>query len=66
MTSIETYLRYQDVFGAASTAEQFETTLRSLDLDLVLRLFGPINTVLFPPGIAGLPSRPDWNHPRMF
>jgi hypothetical protein len=45
MTSIETYLRYQDIFGTASTLEQFEETLRSLDLGLVLRLFGPINTV---------------------
>ncbi len=42
MTSIETYLRYQDVFGNPSTLDRFETRLRSLDLGLVLRLFGAI------------------------
>lgn len=42
---IEAYLRYQDVVGAASTVVEFEAMLRSLDLGLVLRLFGAINTV---------------------
>jgi hypothetical protein len=45
MTSIETYVRYEDVFGTSSTMEQLETVLRSLDLGLVLRIFGPINTI---------------------
>jgi hypothetical protein len=42
---IETYLRYQDVVGVASTVAEFEAILRVLDLGLVLRLFGAINTV---------------------
>jgi hypothetical protein len=45
MTRFETYLRYQDVFGTASTFDQFEAELRSLDLGLVLRTFAAINVV---------------------
>jgi hypothetical protein len=45
MTRIETYLRYQDVFGTPSTFEQFEAELRSLDLGLVLRTFAMINVI---------------------
>lgn len=54
MTQIDTYLRYQDVFGSASTLDQFETLLRSLDLGLMLRLFSPINTIC---ARRGLPDR---------
>lgn len=54
MTEIETYLRYQDVFGAPSTLEQFETLMRTLDLGLMLRLFSPVNTVC---ARRGLPNR---------
>ncbi|WP_058188607.1 hypothetical protein [Terracidiphilus gabretensis] len=45
MTRVETYLRYQDVFGTPSTFEQFEAALRSLDLGLVLRTFAAINVL---------------------
>src|SRR5271156_3777740 len=45
MTTVETYLRYQDVFGTPSTPEQFEAALRSLDLGLVLRTFAAINVL---------------------
>jgi hypothetical protein len=54
MTEIVTYLRYQDVFGTASTLEQFETLMRSLDLGLMLRLFSPVNTIC---ARRGLPDR---------
>jgi hypothetical protein len=54
MTEIETYLRYQDVFRTASTLEQFETLMRSLDLGLMLRLFSPVNTIC---ARRGLPNR---------
>ena len=54
MTQIDTYLRYQDVFGSGSTLDQFETLLRSLDLGLMLRLFSPINTIC---ARRGLPDR---------
>jgi hypothetical protein len=47
MTTIETYLRYQDIFGTASTLGQFEDVMRSLEIGLVLRLFAPaIQSVL--------------------
>ena len=45
MTSVEKYLRYQDVFGTPSTLEQFEAELSSLDLCLVLRTFAAINVL---------------------
>jgi hypothetical protein len=45
MTSVETYLRYRDVFGTPSTYEQFEAVLCSLDLGLVLRTFAAINVL---------------------
>jgi hypothetical protein len=54
MTEIETYLRYQDVFGTPSTLEQFETLMRVLDLGLMLRLFSPVNTIC---ARRGLPNR---------
>lgn len=54
MTEIETYLRYQDVFGRASSLEQFEVLMRSLDLGLMLRLFSPVNTIC---ARRGLPNR---------
>ena len=54
MTAIETYLRYQDVFETASSLEQFETLMRSLDLGLMLRLFSPVNTIC---ARRGLPNR---------
>ena len=54
MTEIETYLRYQDVFGTPSTLEQFETLMRALDLGLMLRLFSPVNTIC---ARRGLPNR---------
>ena len=54
MTAIETYLRYQDVFGTVSGLEQFETLMRSLDLGLMLRLFSPVNTIC---ARRGLPNR---------
>jgi hypothetical protein len=54
MTEIETYLRYQDVFGTVSRLDQFETLMRSLDLGLMLRLFSPVNTIC---ARRGLPNR---------
>ena len=45
MTGVETYVRYQDVFGTPSTFERFEAELRSLDLGLVLRTFAAINVL---------------------
>jgi hypothetical protein len=54
MTTIETYLRYQDIFGTASSLGQFEDVMRSLDIGLVLRLFAPVNTIC---SRNGLPDR---------
>ena len=54
MTEIETYLRYQDVFGRVSSLDQFEALMRSLDLGLMLRLFSPVNTIC---ARRGLPNR---------
>jgi hypothetical protein len=54
MTQIDTYLRYQDIFGTASTLEQFETLMSSLDLGLMLRLFSPVYTIC---ARRGLPNR---------
>jgi hypothetical protein len=54
MTKIETYLRYQDIFGIASTKGQFEDGMRALDIGLVLRLFSPVNTIC---SRDGLPDR---------
>jgi hypothetical protein len=45
MTSLETYLRYGDVFGNASALDEFRALLKTLDLRLVLRVFAAINVI---------------------
>lgn len=54
MTEIETYLRYQDVFGRESSLDVLEALMRSPDLGLMLRLFSSVNTIC---ARRGLPNR---------